>query len=83
MTSTTKRMAMASVLVGAVAAAFAAGVSTARQPAMRNALENLREAKANLQNATSDKGGHRVEAIRLTDLAIAQVLAGIEAGADD
>lgn len=82
MTSTTKRVAMASVLMGALAASFAAGVSAARQPAMRNALENLRQAKTNLQNATSDKGGHRVEAIRLTDLAIAQVLAGIEVGAD-
>ena len=82
MTSTTKRVAMASVLMGALAASFAAGVSTARQPAMRNALENLRDAKANLQNGISNKGGHRVEAIRLTDLAIAQVLAGIEVGAD-
>src|SRR5207247_2376734 len=33
------------------------------QPHMQRALDLLRDAKANLEAATSDKGGHRVKAI--------------------
>ena len=33
------------------------------QPKMKEALEHLRQAKAALQAATADKGGHRVKAI--------------------
>ncbi|WP_232476730.1 hypothetical protein [Vitreoscilla filiformis] len=49
-----------------------------RQPAMEAALRNLEEAKQNLQNASSDKGGYRAKAMQTIDLAMQQVRAGIE-----
>ncbi len=49
-----------------------------RQPAMEAALRNLEEAKRNLQNAASDKGGYRAKAMQTIDLAMQQVRAGIE-----
>ncbi len=48
------------------------------QPHMRDALGHLEAARAALQDATSDKGGHRVKAISLTKQAIKQVEAGIK-----
>jgi hypothetical protein len=50
------------------------------QPHMQRALENLRSAKSNLEAATSDKGGHRVNAIAFVNRAIDEVKLGIEAG---
>ena len=47
------------------------------QPKMREALETLERAKQQLQQAEHDKGGHRVEAIKHVDMAIAQVKAGM------
>ena len=47
------------------------------QPKMKEALEALKNAKAALKDATSDKGGHRVKAIELVDKAIEQVEKGI------
>lgn len=82
MTPRTRSAFIAVGFVAGLAAAFAAGLATAGQPAMRNALDNLQQARTNLQNATSNKGGHRVEAIRLVNLAIDQVQAGIAAGAN-
>ena len=49
-----------------------------RQPAMQRALGALQQAKSHLQNATSDKGGHRVKAISLTNQAIVEVEKGIK-----
>ena len=82
MSSRAKSVLIATGFVAGLTASFMAGVSTARQPAMRNALENLQQARANLNNATADKAGHRVEALRLVNLAIDQVQAGIVAGAN-
>jgi len=82
MSSRAKSLLIATGFVAGLAAAFTAGVSLARQPAMRNALVNLQQAKGSLQNATTDKAGHRVEALRLVNLAIIQVDAGIVAGAN-
>lgn len=48
------------------------------QPKMNDALGSLKSALASLQNATSDKGGHRVKAISLTKSAIEQVEKGIK-----
>lgn len=48
-----------------------------RQPQMRDALRALKTAAGHLQKATADKGGHRVNAIRLTNEAIAEVEKGI------
>lgn len=49
----------------------------ANQPNMEAALAALEQAKASLQKATADKGGHRVKAIKAVDEAIVQVKAGI------
>ncbi len=48
------------------------------QPKMHDALGHLQSALTSLQNATSDKGGHRVKAIALTKSAIEQVEKGIK-----
>ena len=50
------------------------------QPNMQAALEHLRQAKANLERATSDKGGFRVKAIDEVNKAIDQTKKGIDAG---
>jgi hypothetical protein len=47
------------------------------QPRMRDALGHLEAARTALQEATSDKGGHRAKAVSLTKQAIKQVEAGI------
>lgn len=50
------------------------------QPHMQNAKSALESAKNNLENATTDKGGHRVKALDLVKDAIDEVKKGIEAG---
>jgi len=50
------------------------------QPHMQAALDFLRNAKSDLERATSDKGGHRVNAIKLVDQAIDETKKGMEAG---
>lgn len=71
----------ASALVLATGVGFGLGVAQADQPHMRNALGDLRAARAELQTAEADKGGHRVAAIQLVDQAIEQVRAGMAVGA--
>jgi hypothetical protein len=61
-------------------ALFALLSTTPDQPHMQRALELLRDAKANLEAATSDKGGHRVKAIGYVNNAIDEVRKGIDAG---
>jgi hypothetical protein len=56
---------------------FFAGQLFADQPHMQAALTHLRAAKAELEHADADKGGHRTAAIRLVNDAIAQVEAGM------
>ena len=68
---------IASFVLGAV---LATSISTAvadRQPLMRDALQNLKQAQTALQNAAHDKGGHRAKALQLTNAAIVQVEKGI------
>ena len=48
------------------------------QPHMKVALTHLEQAKAALEKAAPDKGGHRVKALELTEQAIVQVRDGIE-----
>lgn len=65
-------------------AALAAGLVSsalvrADQPNMQNALSQLQGAKASLQVAAHDKGGHRLRAIRLIDQAMVEVQLGIDA----
>ena len=44
-----------------------------RHPEIREALESLRRAKAHMEHAAHDFGGHRVEAIEATNQAIKQL----------
>jgi hypothetical protein len=44
-----------------------------RHPHIRTAIEELREAKRELERAAHDFGGHRVEAIKVLDQAIVQL----------
>ena len=50
------------------------------QPNMDEALDQLKDAKNELEKATADKGGHRVKAIEYVNRAIDEVKAGIKAG---
>ncbi len=62
------------------AVSFAGGCVVAAQPHMSNALAALQNAKSELQVAEANKGGHRVNALRLVNEAIGEVQAGIAAG---
>jgi hypothetical protein len=53
------------------------GRASADQPHMHAALEHLRAARASLDKATPDKGGHRARALTLVNDAIAEVEAGM------
>ncbi len=65
---------VAALSLGAVSAA----VSRAEdQPHMQHALEALKTAKHDLEQARPDKGGHREEALKKVDDAIHQVEDGI------
>jgi hypothetical protein len=48
------------------------------QPEMRAALQHLREAQRNLNDASHDKGGHRLRALDLVNQAISEVEKGME-----
>ncbi len=56
---------------------FVSGRVSADQPHMRNALNALRNARSELEIASSNKGGHRAKAIDLIDQAIREVKKGI------
>jgi len=73
----TRRIVTALLLTLVIGAGFVAGRATADQPHMHNALEHLRAARAELDAATADKGGHRGNAIRLVNDAIGEVEKGI------
>jgi len=61
---------------------LSAGVATAQQPNMQNALASLQNARASLLQATPNKGGHRERALTLIDQAINQVQLGISFAAN-
>jgi hypothetical protein len=70
-----RRALYAAVLTGL----FVVGCVTGRgQPHMEAALDHLQAAKSELTEARANKGGHRVRAIELIDLAISEVEAGME-----
>src|SRR6185503_7883239 len=50
------------------------------QPHMQAALDNLRQAKSDLERATTDKGGYRKRAIDEVNNAIDETQKGIDAG---
>jgi hypothetical protein len=75
---TVYRKALIAGAFGATLALGAAiGVAVADQPQMHDALRDLRQARNHLENATADKGGHRVAAIGYVDQAIHEVEEGI------
>ena len=53
--------------------AAAANALPEPHPEIREAIESLRRAKAHMEHAAHDFGGHRVDAIRATDDAIRQL----------
>jgi len=73
------------LLVAALGAAFLLGgvvvsqlqAVPSNQPNMDRALEHLRAAKASLEKADANKGGHRVKAIAYVNSAIDEVRRGI------
>ena len=65
-------------VVGTIALAALVGrVAEAQQPHMQEAKTHLLEALRHLEQATADKGGHRVAAIKATKDAIEHVEKGI------
>jgi hypothetical protein len=73
-----KRALVILLVTVAISAGFVVGRASADQPHMQAALDHLRLARAELEKAEADKGGHREAALRLTRDAIAQVERGIE-----
>jgi len=65
-------------LAGALALSNVPSVLADAQPKMHDALDALQNAERALQQAATDKGGHRAKALQLTQSAIAQVKAGIK-----
>lgn len=63
--------------------AFAAGRAFAYQGRMHNAINGLEGAMGELQQASPNKGGHRENALRIIQMAISEVGAGIQAGGGD
>lgn len=65
--------------IAIVVAVAAMGLTAARadQPHMKAALEHLRAARAELQSAERNKGGHREKALEHVNAAIGQVERGI------
>ncbi len=62
----------------AVTTVFCTPVAKAEpQPRMEHALGDLQAARAKLERAPHDKGGHREKAIELIDAAIAQIKEGV------
>jgi hypothetical protein len=65
------------ILAIATVTSMGVGYALAQQPHMDAALHLLQSARAELQQAAADKGGHRLQAIGLVDQAIAQVREGM------
>ena len=72
----TKRIPLIAVFV--FGSMLGAAVASASQPHMQDALGALNSAKAALEAASHDKGGHREKALDHVNHAIEQVTKGIE-----
>ena len=77
------RLVIAASLMAVSFGALGAGTAYAYQEHMFAANNNLQQAANELQQASDDKGGHRVAAINLIQQAIEQVNLGIQYGADE
>ena len=73
-----KRTTQIAALGATLALGVAIGQAIAAQPHMEAALSALQSAKAELQQAVADKGGHRVKALDSVNTAISETRAGIE-----
>jgi hypothetical protein len=65
------------ILAGSMLATLLPAPAKADQPYMQGALRALQNARASLETAATDKGGHRVKAIELIDDAMRQVRLGM------
>jgi hypothetical protein len=65
------------VLGALVATSFGIGYAIGAQPHMYETVTLLQSARAELVQATPNKGGHRERALGLIDQAISEVRAGI------
>jgi hypothetical protein len=65
------------ILAGSMFATLLSTATMAEQPYMQGALRALQNARASLETAAADKGGHREKAIQLVDEAIKQVKVGM------
>lgn len=65
-------------LAGTLATGVFIGQALAAQPHMEAALDDLRAARSELLDAAHNKGGHRAEALRLTNEAIRETEEGME-----
>ena len=74
------KVVMIILAVGLVIGGAIGGYAIASQPHMEAALASLQNARTQLEMAKHDKGGHRVEALKLTNLAIDEVKRGIAVG---
>jgi hypothetical protein len=72
-----RRIAPLDLVAVVLTGGFLAGRASADQPRMQAALEHLERAEKNLEDASSDKGGHRVKALRLVREAMEEVREGI------
>jgi hypothetical protein len=66
-----------SMAFGIVGGAGVTSIAQSNQPNMRSALDHLVAANAFLAKANNNKGGHRVKAQSLINLAIGEVKQGI------
>lgn len=73
-----KKALVVGVFALTLLASFFGGVAYSRQPYMQLALNHLEQAKAQLQQANNNKGGHRANAIDLVSRAIKEVRLGID-----
>ena len=77
MNKISRRSVLTKAMPAAVLAVAVPRGAKADQPHMEAALEALRKAKTQLEEATPDKGGHRAKAIKHVNQAIGEVEAGI------
>jgi hypothetical protein len=78
MTISKVRLGVLAFVFAIIFTAVGAGVTLASQPHMVNARNYLNDALTELNAASTNKGGHRVNAINLVKQAIEQVNLGIQ-----
>ncbi|MGJ4905190.1 hypothetical protein ACQR0V_26735 [Bradyrhizobium sp. HKCCYLS2058] len=73
MSSAARKLGLGAALAGCIGIGYALGA----QPHMTATVTMLQSARAELAQATPNKGGHRERALALIDQAITEVRAGI------